>query len=178
LVESETVIRTETRVVGEQGVDFEHFFADEYPRLVRALFLLVGDRTEAEDVAQEALARTFERWERVKRMDSPEGYVYRMAFNLNRRRLRTVLRERARLPLRSEAVDATAAADIQRDIIEAIRHLPLGEREAIVASAWLGMSAEEIATVLGIKVVSVRSRLHRARKAIQTLIGDGYERSS
>jgi RNA polymerase sigma-70 factor (ECF subfamily) len=157
---------------------FEAFYADEYGRLVRALFLLVGNRTEAEEVAQEALTRVFERWDRVRGMDSPVGYAYQVAFNLNRRRVRTVLRERARVALRSEAVDATATVDIQSDLLAAIRRLPLAEREAIVASAWLEMSAEEIAILLGIKAVSVRSRLHRARKAIHTLIGDGYERSS
>jgi DNA-directed RNA polymerase specialized sigma24 family protein len=68
--------------------DFEGFFQVEYPQLARACYLLTGDAAEAEDLAQEAMARTFERWNRVRSMDSPSGYVYRTAFNLNQKRLR------------------------------------------------------------------------------------------
>src|SRR5437899_10060597 len=68
--------------------DFESFFRTEYPTLVRMLFLLTGSSAEAEDLAQEALARAFERWKRIREMDSPGGYVCRTALNLNRKRLR------------------------------------------------------------------------------------------
>src|SRR6266705_149704 len=74
---------------------FEAVHAEEYRRLVKALFLLAGDQTEAEEVAQEALTRVFERWDQVRGMDSPVGYAYRVAFNLNRRRIRALLRGRA-----------------------------------------------------------------------------------
>jgi len=52
------------------------------------MYLLTGDRREAEDLAQEALVRAFERWSRVRSMANPPGYVYRTAINLNRNRLR------------------------------------------------------------------------------------------
>ncbi|MGH2764295.1 MAG: sigma factor, partial [Actinomycetota bacterium] len=52
---------------------FEEFFRSTYGRLMGALLLLTGDAAEAEDLAQEALVRVFERWERVQMMDSPEG---------------------------------------------------------------------------------------------------------
>src|SRR5436309_11363177 len=74
----------------ERGVDlrFDEFFADEYPRLGRAMYLLTADRGEAEDLAQEAMARVYERWDHVQAMASPPGYVYRVAVNLHRRRWR------------------------------------------------------------------------------------------
>jgi DNA-directed RNA polymerase specialized sigma24 family protein len=58
-------------------LDFEGFFRAEYPQLARAGYLLTGEAAEAEDLAQEAMARTFERWDRVRAMESPAGYVYR-----------------------------------------------------------------------------------------------------
>src|SRR5919197_5730967 len=70
------------------GVGFDEFFAAEYGRLARAVFLLVRDRYIAEDLAQEAMARVFERWDRVSGMSSPQGYLYRTAVNLHRKRLR------------------------------------------------------------------------------------------
>ena len=69
---------------------FEAFFLAQHERLFQALYLLTGDRFEADDLAQEALLRTYERWHRVSSMDSPAGYVYRTALNLHRSRLRRV----------------------------------------------------------------------------------------
>ena len=56
---------------------FEELFDAEYLKLARAMHLLAGDRSEGEDLAQEALAKVYERWNRVREMDSPLGYVYR-----------------------------------------------------------------------------------------------------
>jgi predicted RNA polymerase sigma factor len=50
---------------------FENFAAREYPRLVAALTLLVRDRGVAEELAQDALVRTYERWGRVREMSAP-----------------------------------------------------------------------------------------------------------
>jgi hypothetical protein len=61
---------------------FEAFFTRTYPTLGRALFLLTGNPADAEDIAQEAMVKVWERWHRVRAMDSPEGYVYRVALNL------------------------------------------------------------------------------------------------
>src|SRR5688572_10314123 len=72
----------------EEPVAFEGFFHREYPRLVKSLYLTTSDLLEAEELAQEAMARVFERWDRVKAMDAPGGYLYRTAMNLNRKRLR------------------------------------------------------------------------------------------
>lgn len=78
----------------EVGPEFEEVFRSEYLRLARALYLLTGDRGEAEELAQEAMARVYERWERVRTMDSPTGYLYRTALNLSRRRFLRMRRER------------------------------------------------------------------------------------
>src|SRR5947208_2823521 len=68
--------------------EFEALFTAHYLRLAKAMYLLVGDRGEAEDLAQEALGRLYERWGRVRGMDSPVGYLYRTAMNLARKRAR------------------------------------------------------------------------------------------
>jgi DNA-directed RNA polymerase specialized sigma24 family protein len=70
---------------------FEAFFLAQHERLFQALYLLTSDRFEADDLAQEALLRTYERWDRVSAMESPAGYVYRTALNLYRSRLRSLL---------------------------------------------------------------------------------------
>jgi Sigma-70 region 2 len=57
--------------------DFDAFFAIEYRRLFEVLYLLTRDRAEAEDLAQEAMARAYERWSGIR---DPTRYVYRTAF--------------------------------------------------------------------------------------------------
>jgi DNA-directed RNA polymerase specialized sigma24 family protein len=53
---------------------FEAFFSVEFTRLAQALFLLTGSSSEAEELAQEAMVRVYERWGRVSVMDSPTRY--------------------------------------------------------------------------------------------------------
>jgi RNA polymerase sigma factor (sigma-70 family) len=148
------------------GLTFEEFFQAEYPGLVRALFLLTADRGEAEELAQEAMARVFERWDRVRTMDSPGGYVYRAAVNLNRQRLRH-LAVRARRLFSMGVHAASAEPDTPVEITEAIASLAIGQRQAFLLVEWLGMTTEEAGRVLRIAPASVRTRIHRARAVLQ-----------
>ena len=74
---------------------FAEFFLAEYQTLLRAMYLITGNRNDAEELAQEALVKACERWDKVGRMENPSGYVYRIALNAHRstiRRLRLVAR--------------------------------------------------------------------------------------
>src|SRR5581483_8077717 len=64
--------------------DCETFCRALGPRLVGSLLLFTGDRALAEELAQEALARAFQHWDRVGTMAAPEAWAYRVAFNLAR----------------------------------------------------------------------------------------------
>jgi RNA polymerase sigma-70 factor (sigma-E family) len=155
--------------LAEEEVEFESFFRAEALSLGRALYLITGDRGEAEDLVQEAMARTFERWDRVRRMDSPAGYVYRAALNLHRRRVR-----RSRLvPLLSppSAPDPAEEAGRRSDVHRALQSLSHEQREALVLVEWLGFDSEDAASILGIRPSSVRTRLHRARAALRAQLG-------
>jgi RNA polymerase sigma-70 factor (ECF subfamily) len=65
----------------EASAGFEAFFEAEHARLYRALCLVTRNRHEAEDLMQDAFVRVWERWDRVKAMDDPVGYLYRIAMN-------------------------------------------------------------------------------------------------
>jgi RNA polymerase sigma-70 factor, ECF subfamily len=146
---------------------FEPFFEAEYPRLARALFLVTGDGSEAEELAQEAMVRVFERWERVRRMTSPTGYLYRIALNLNRSRLRRLAVRARRLVIPGTSPDPATTAEARDELSRVLASLPDGQREALVLVEWLGMDAEEAGRVLGIEPVSVRVRISRARAALR-----------
>lgn len=160
--------------VGETPA-FEDFFHAQHEGLFQALYLLVGDRYEADDLTQEALLRAFERWDRVGAMDSPAGYVYRTALNLHRSRLRTLVVRARRVFATIPGEDLAGPVAASHDVRNAIAQLPRGQREALVLMEWLGLTSEEAGRVLGIDPSSVRGRLHRARASLRGLLGDGHE---
>lgn len=75
---------------------FEPFFEEQKERLLRILSVITGSGTEAEDLAQEAFTRVFERWETVAAMDDPAGYLHRTAPRLHPDRALTTRRSRDR----------------------------------------------------------------------------------
>jgi len=158
------------------GTEFETFFRSEYARLVRALYLLTGSRSDTEDVAQEAMARVYERWERVSTMERPAGYLYRVALHLDRRR-RYRLRLQPRRPRTgpSEPADPSVVAEAKSDVLRALLALPPEQRAALVLTGWLGMDGAQAANVLGTKPSTLRARLSRARTAFRANLGEGYE---
>jgi len=144
---------------------FERFFAEENERLGRALFLLTGDAAEAEELAQEAMVRVLERWDRVGQMASPAGYLYRTALNLYRSKLRGIRRLRGgRGDRQRDPIDVVEDRD---ELGRALATLPTDQRAALILVEWLGLSAAEAAPILGIEPVSVRVRITRAKHALR-----------
>ena len=74
------------RYVPVQTDDFEEFYEASYRRVVALVAAIVGDRHQAEDIAQEAFSRALTRWPRVARYDLPEAWVRRVALRLTDRR--------------------------------------------------------------------------------------------
>ena len=64
--------------------EFRGFFAQHYERLCRLGFLLTGDPAQAEELAQDALVRTWRRWRLVGRPDNPETYARKVLVNRHR----------------------------------------------------------------------------------------------
>jgi RNA polymerase sigma-70 factor, ECF subfamily len=164
--EGGVVNRDDPRATDQSLPSFDRFFAEEYQRLARALFIVVGDPAEAEDLAQEAMVRVFERWDRVAALESPTGYLYRTALNLHRSRTRRKALGRKRRH-RAEQPDPLAAADDRKELTRLLGALPASQREALALVEWLGMPAEDASRILGIAPVSVRVRLSRAKAALR-----------
>ena len=142
---------------------FQEFFEAEHARLGRALYVLTGSQAEADEVAQDAMVRVYERWSRVRTMDSPTGYLFRTAMNLHRSRLRQLSVRSRRQFERDPSPDGMAAVEDRDELRRLIATLPLGERQALALVEVLGMSAEQAGEILKLEPVSVRVRLSRAR---------------
>jgi RNA polymerase sigma-70 factor (ECF subfamily) len=101
--------------------EFEQFVLDARPRLIRALAALRGE--EAPDAAAEALAYAWEHWQRVRQMDNPVGYLYRVGQS------RTRPRQRPTLPTPA----SVGLPDLEPALIPALLRLPETQRAAV----WL-----------------------------------------
>jgi RNA polymerase sigma-70 factor (ECF subfamily) len=151
---------------------FEEFFQVEHVRLARALYLLTGSTAEADELTQEAMVRVYERWDRVRQMDSPQGYLYRTALNLHRSRLRWVASRARQILQATPSPDPAEVVQSRDSLARALASLPAGQREAVVLVEWLGMDQEEAATALGVKQGSVRARLSRAKAELRRTLED------
>jgi RNA polymerase sigma-70 factor (ECF subfamily) len=162
----------ETELTLAGAVPFEEFFENEHARLFGALSVMTGDRSEAEEIMQDAFLNLWERWPRVSTMDSPVGFLYRTAMNLYRKRLRrasVALRRAANLLPEDDALSAVEARD---EATRLLRTLTPREREAIVLTAYLGYTTEEAGRLLGIKATTVRVLTTRARASLKQTVED------
>jgi RNA polymerase sigma factor (sigma-70 family) len=147
---------------------FEDLFRDEHARLLRALYLVTGNRQEAEEIMQDAFVALWERWDRVGRMDDPTGYLYRTAMNRHRSGLRRAARAARRVVGAAEGGDAFAKADERDAVARALASLPGRQRAAIVLTELLGYGSAEAGAILGVKDVTVRALASQGRAAMRT----------
>jgi RNA polymerase sigma factor (sigma-70 family) len=113
----------------------------------------------------------FERWDQVRLMDSPVGYLYRTALNLNRSRLRRLASHAKHALSASAPPDPLIGVEARDELRHLLAELSRGQREAVVLVEWLGMPPEQAGAILGIDSSTVRVQLSRARRALRTKVG-------
>ena len=150
--------------VGETAPSFEEFYEATCRPLFTALCLVTGNRHEAEEVAQDAFVRVFERWDRVGALEDPTGYLFRVSMNVFRSRYRRAsLGVRRALFLAPAETDDLAAVETRHEVVRLLRGLAPKQRAAVLLTAILDYSAEEAGRMLGLRASSVRSLTTRAR---------------
>jgi len=148
-------------------ISFEEFFVAERTRLLQALIVITADRTDAEEILQDAFLKVLERWDRVSTMKSPVGFLYRVAMNIHRSRLRRAaasFRKTLRASQNRDELDEIEARD---EAVRLMNRLTPRERAAIVFTAYFGYSTEETAEILGIRASTVRVLTSRARASLR-----------
>jgi RNA polymerase sigma-70 factor (ECF subfamily) len=154
-------------VVGNHAASFEDFFRSQTQSLYGHLCLITGNRAEAEELAQDAFLKVWERWELVADMQEPVGYLYVTAMNLFRRRYR-----RAKLALRktlSEELrrDEFATVEDRSIVARALAGLAPRQRAALVLTELIGFSSEEAGHMLGVSPGTVRTLASQGRAAMK-----------
>ena len=133
---------------------FDDLFLAERRPLTRLAYLLVGSEAVAEEVVQDAFAQVYERW---TRLDRPGAYLRTCVVNGSRRAGKRRSRELRVVRLSETAVDLEA-----REMLDALSRLRPEWRAVVVLRFYGDMSQEEIAEVLGMRLGTVKSSLHRA----------------
>jgi RNA polymerase sigma-70 factor (ECF subfamily) len=149
---------------------FEAFFDAESSTLFRRLWLVTGDRAEAEEIMQDAFLALWSRWDRVAHLDDPTGYLYRTAMNVFRKRVRraSVAARRAARPAFSE--DMLEAVDTREVVMATLASLTPRQRAALVLTELLAYPAAEAASMLGVRTATVRSLASQGRAAFRQIL--------
>ncbi len=149
--------------------------ADDIDRLYRAAYGLTGSRHDAEDLAQETLARVLARPRAIRHRDDPR-YLMRALRNtwIDQQRARAARPVSAGpVPLEWAAADGGDPSGVLLDVqavFEAIHELSPKLRGAIAAVDLFGLSYGEAARALRIRQGTVQSRLARAREQVSAAL--------
>lgn len=163
-------------------------------RAVNLAFRFLGNYEDACDVAQEAFVRVYKNLTRFRGQCSFQTWFYKIVLNLSRNKYRWKRRRRefGRISIDNpssenpgnplEIPDTTFSVaremrrkEIQASIQEALKRLSARHREIVVLRHMEGLSYAEIGEMLGCAEGTIKSRLHRARAEIRTLLADRIE---
>ncbi|MCW4464332.1 RNA polymerase sigma factor SigE [Glutamicibacter sp. MNS18] len=171
---------TQSQVVGTAPVDltptWDELVREHGDRIYRLAYRLTGNRQDAEDLSQEAFVRAFKALDQYT-PGTLGGWLHRITTNL----FLDSARRRSRIRFDRFAEDAEERIvgtltgpergfefnNLDIDVQEALKALAPDFRAAIVLCDLEGYSYEEVSRVLGIKLGTVRSRIHRGRAMLR-----------
>jgi RNA polymerase sigma-70 factor (sigma-E family) len=167
----------EPTVTGSSDDKLEALYLRHGPEALRLAYLLTGERELAEDLVQEAFVRVTRRFAGLRDADSFHWYLRRTVVNLanSHLRRRRVERAHAKTLVSSAIVAAAGVTDadvvIKQAVRDAIGQLSARQRAVVVLRYYQDLTDQQIASVLGCPVGSVKSSLHRAAAILRRQLG-------
>ncbi|MDQ3978945.1 MAG: sigma-70 family RNA polymerase sigma factor [Actinomycetota bacterium] len=153
--------------------EFGEAFHELYPRARRLAYRILGNISEAEDAAAEALTRALVAWRRVGPLPYREAWVLRVTANVavdvRRRRQRV---DGEGVPALPDDEDVT---DLRLALAAALAALPRRQREVIALHHLVGLRESEIASCLGVSVGAVKKHGHRGMARLRTALGQDWD---
>ncbi|MCA1834589.1 MAG: SigE family RNA polymerase sigma factor [Actinomycetota bacterium] len=159
--------------MSEKDASFREFFEAEYRPLRRFGYLLTGDWSEAEDLTQDALLRTYRAWSRIRDRERPGAYARTVLVN----RHRSVLRHLK--IVRKHATDEVEAVRLLGEdglvVWDALLRLPERQRAALALRYYEDLPEAEIAVILDCPLGTVKSLIHRGLEKMRTQLEPTYD---
>jgi RNA polymerase sigma-70 factor (ECF subfamily) len=158
------------------GSAFGRLMERHADRLFALAISLVGNRADAEDVIQETLAGAFRGAKKFEGRSSVKTWLTRIALTQaakwQRDQKRRRVRSREAMPPRPVAERAEGAVEAKIDLHAALQRLTADHREVLVLREFEMLGYEQMASLLGVPVGTIESRLFRARRELKALLGD------
>ncbi|WP_446211964.1 SigE family RNA polymerase sigma factor [Micromonospora sp. IBSANI012] len=157
-----------------EGTDgeFTAFVNERGDALLRVAYALAGNQHAAEDLLQNALAKAYARWPRIR--GDAEPYVRRILYHDQVSGWRRLSRRRevpvAELPERAGGRDSGHDSDLRLLLRDALRELPPRQRAVLTLRYLENLSVEQTAAVLGCRTGTVASQASRALARLRELV--------
>jgi RNA polymerase sigma-70 factor (sigma-E family) len=145
--------------------DFAAYVRTRSSALLRTAYLITGNRYDAEDLLQTALAKVYLAWHRIEDKSAADSYVRRTLVNTHtsRWRRRRVDEYPTEAPPETAAThDPYAAHDLHDALWSALGKLSHRQRTVVVLRYYQDLSEAETAAALGVSVGTVKSTMHHA----------------
>jgi RNA polymerase sigma factor (sigma-70 family) len=145
----------------------EVFVGEEYAAVVAAVRLITGDREGAADSVQDAIVRLLAH-PPAEPVRNVAAWVTVVASNRSRDRFRRQQAERRAIE-RLDLAEAYPSADAHisdPQVLDAVRSLPLGQRQTCILFYFLDLPVAAIAEELDVSIGTIKTQLFRARKAL------------
>lgn len=144
-------------------------------KLLRTIFLMIGDEKEAEDIVQETFIRVFKSIKKFKGKSSLYTWIYRISQNIlkDRFRLETTIPYED-IQISAENVEERIIGKINREILrKELNNLGLIYKEVLIFFYFEDLSIKEICEILNEKEGTIKSRLSRARQILKKSLEEG-----
>jgi len=158
----------DVRVIVERQEAFESFYRQERDGILRAVVYALSDPDLAVECIDEAMVRAYERWDDLDGGPNPAGWVFRVAVNVGHNRFRRRRLERTKPQFVAGPVPDVDVPDPA--LHRALAALPVDQRAVVVMRFHLDWTMEQMAEALGVAVGTVKSRLHRGLRRLETML--------
>ena len=158
----------------DKDVDFSAYMAARQPSIYRTAYLLAGDHAGAEDLLQNAFAKLYLSWDRIRDREAIDSYLRRIMINENNSMWR---RPWKRHEQSTDTIRETGTLDTYDDgmsgmLWSLIQTLPPKQRSVVVLRYYEQLSEAETADMLGISVGTVKSQASRALAGLRARAHD------
>lgn len=134
--------------------------------------MTLGDTILAQDAVQETFLKAYRCLDQIETVQSERAWLIRVAVNTCRDLQRSAWMRHVDRRVSLDSLPETAVPALEADggVLDAVRGLPVKERQVILMRYWQNLSVDETAEALGLNRATVYRRLARAQKRLKNLV--------